>query len=436
VGHGEHCGPDAPAGDAPHGPRPVDPPSRRSFLGIVGALTTALFVASALAYLTMGPRPDVPLGPGATVYFNEACGDCQTYLDGELLPALKRAGHEPVVKDYISDRAFRAELTAVNDALGVPFDLQSHLATFVRDRGIIAFEGHVPAALVDEALALDPASRPAALLVYQDRMDVAASYRAWAFSGASQAYPISTSLRVYIEWYEANVGSSDPVSPTLLLPLVLSTGLLDGLNPCAFAVLLFFVSFLYAVRAQRPEVLRMGSVYAYAVFLVYFLIGLGLLGAIVVSEDPHLIARLAAGGVIGLGAFSLLRVAFPRLPGLNGLASSAWPRVRARIVRGSLPAATGAGFLVGLCTFPCSGGVYVAILGLLAAQTTFLEGLGYLYLYNGMYILPLLAVLGLISSRPAALAAARWERAHAAQLRVGLAAGMVLLGLGLLALSL
>src|SRR3989304_1392501 len=268
VSHPEdHCHPEAPPAEPGPSPRPRPARPRRW-------------------PPPLAPRPDVVLPEGATIYFNEACGDCLTYLNGDLLPSLARAGVEPVlVKDYINDRSFRAELTALTGALGIPFELQSHLVTFVSGATLTAFEGHVPGALIEEALGMNASARPERILVFQDSMGAVVAYRAWAFAGMPQMDPIDTSLAVYVAWYEANVGGPDPGGPSpALLPLVLATGLLDGLNPCAFAVLLFFVSFLYAVRAPRAEVLRMGGIYAYAVFLVYFLLGLGILGAIVVRE--------------------------------------------------------------------------------------------------------------------------------------------------------
>lgn len=57
------------------------------------------------------------------------------------------------------------------------------------------------------------------------------------------------------------------------------------------------------------------------------------------------------------------------------------------------------GFLVGLCTFPCSGGIYVAILSLLVVQTTYFEGLSYLLIYNVMFVLPLIIILVFASSK-------------------------------------
>jgi cytochrome c biogenesis protein CcdA len=63
-----------------------------------------------------------------------------------------------------------------------------------------------------------------------------------------------------------------------------------------------------------------------------------------------------------------------------------------------IPALT-TGVLVGLCTVPCSGAIYLGVLGLLATRTTYAEGLAYLVLYNGIFVLPLVAMLALASSR-------------------------------------
>src|SRR3972149_6316519 len=204
VSHPEdHCHPEAPPAEPGPSPRPRPARTRRWFLGMAFALTGILLAASGAAVLTP--------------------------------PPLARAGVEPVlVKDYINDRSFRAELTALNGALGIPFELQSHLVTFVSGATLTAFEGHVPGALIEEALGMNASARPERILVFQDSMGAVVAYRAWAFAGMPQMYPIDTSLAVYVAWYEANVGGPDPGGPSpALLPLVLATGLLAGLHPCA-----------------------------------------------------------------------------------------------------------------------------------------------------------------------------------------------------------
>ncbi len=405
------------------------------FVALWLGLSGVLVVASVAAYLTVPAPPAVSVPAGATVYYNEMCSDCGPYLRNELIPALEAEGLGPVVvKDYVNDLRYRAEMTALHDSLGVPPTLRSHLTTFVRTSRLVLLEGHVPAGLVAQALDGNAPGAPARFLVYQDAMAGIVSYRAWAFSGSPREYAISEPISTYYAWYATQGGGPFESGP--VLPVVLVTGLLDGLNPCAFAVLLFFVAFLYAVRAPRREVLRTGSLYVYAVFLVYFLIGLGILRAILLSDDPHLLAKVGAVLVIGLGALTLLSCASPRIPLIAKMPTAMWTKVRALLLKGSLPAATVAGAAVGLCTFPCSGGIYVAILGFLASRTSFLEGLGYLYLYNVMFILPLVATLAIVSNRQVALRAARWERLNAKTFKAVMAATMIGMGAVLLALAL
>lgn len=411
----------------------VSPPERRRegwrpFLLVALALSASVVAASVLAYALLPPPRPVNLPEGATVYYNEACSDCATYLAGDLLPTLAASGIAPVVvKDYINEPAYRQELRALNDALGIPFELQSHLATFLRAERILVFEGHVPGSLVREAVQL-PGTDVDRLLIHQDAMDGAVAYGAWAFAGEPRHYVLGTPLSEYVTWFRASGGAGEATSPAIL-PLVLVAGFVDGLNPCAFAVLLFFLSFLYATRRPRAEVGRVGALYVYAVFLAYLLIGLGLFRAVTLTEDPHFIARLSGLLVAALGAFVAVQPYLPRIPNPFHMPRVAWDRIRARIVQGTTPGAAVAGFLVGLCTFPCSGGIYVAVLGLLAAQTSYWGGLGYLYLYNVAFVLPLVLVLLAVSNRHLARRITAWERARTHRIQQLSGVAMVLVGL-------
>lgn len=58
---------------------------------------------------------------------------------------------------------------------------------------------------------------------------------------------------------------------------VLAAGLVDGLNPCAFATIVFFISYLAFVGRRRRELLASGAVFALGVFLTYLGVGFGLL---------------------------------------------------------------------------------------------------------------------------------------------------------------
>ena len=65
---------------------------------------------------------------------------------------------------------------------------------------------------------------------------------------------------------------------------------------------------------------------------------------------------------------------------------------------------------------------------LLNAKTTVAWGVGYLALYNVLFVLPLIVILTAAGNRVTAKAWATWEREHASQLR--LTFGAVMVGLG------
>ena len=57
---------------------------------------------------------------------------------------------------------------------------------------------------------------------------------------------------------------------------VLGAGLIDGLNPCAFATLIFFISYLTFTGRRGRDILFVGIAFALGVFLTYLLVGVGL----------------------------------------------------------------------------------------------------------------------------------------------------------------
>ncbi|MBI4361330.1 hypothetical protein HY572_06185 [Candidatus Micrarchaeota archaeon] len=175
-----------------------------------------------------------------------------------------------------------------------------------------------------------------------------------------------------------------------LAALVTSSGFLDGIHPCGFAVLLFFIAFLLSLQRSRRHILLMGGAYIAGVFFTYFLIGLGIFKA--VSFFPgHFFAIAGSLLLVVIGLISIR-------DGFTGKETLAIPKISKpwindAIQKATLPAAFVAGLLVGLCAFPCAGGIYLAVLGFLTVSTTFWEGVGFLALYNVFFVMPLILTL-------------------------------------------
>jgi hypothetical protein len=61
------------------------------------------------------------------------------------------------------------------------------------------------------------------------------------------------------------------------LSTVLVAGFIDGLNPCAFATIVFLVSYLAFLGKQSTEILKYGITFTFGVFIAYLLAGMGLM---------------------------------------------------------------------------------------------------------------------------------------------------------------
>ena len=219
-----------------------------------------------------------------------------------------------------------------------------------------------------------------------------------------------------------------------LLPLVMVSALVDSINPCAFSILLITIAFLVSLGRARTKIMEIGVSYIAGIFVVYLLIGLGNLKTLHLFNTPHFMARVGAWIIIVFGLISLINHFFPHFPLKLKIPNWAHGRMARLMEQGSTPAAFSLGALVGVCEFPCTGGPYLLILGLLHDQGTYLQGLGYLTFYNLIFILPLIVIL-FLGSNPRLLGRLQiWKKERTGAMR--LFGGLAAVALGLIILSL
>lgn len=236
----------------------------------------------------------------------------------------------------------------------------------------------------------------------------------------------------------------------LSLPAIIGAGVLDGFNPCAFGVLILFATFALGLAARQslatggaaPDVrgasrtvLGLGAFFVVGVLVTYFLLGLGLLTVLASLTDfggNHLPSRIAALVAIGLGLWMIRDVLLPDAPWKLEAPHALHGRMRDWARMSSPVALFGGGVLIGLCTVPCSGAVYLGVVALLAASGTVAAGLGGLVLYNLAYITPLVVLL-VLASRPGLIRVInRWHLQHTGGTRLALALVVLALGFAIL----
>lgn len=219
-----------------------------------------------------------------------------------------------------------------------------------------------------------------------------------------------------------------------LLPLVGIAALLDSINPCAFSVLILTIVFLFQIGKTRKNVLQIGAIYILGIFLTYILIGLGILETLQFFGIPNFVGKAAAILLIVLGGINVLGDIFPTFPIRLKIPESAHRTMSVFIERGSMLSAFILGIFVALTEFPCTGGPYLLILGLLHDQGTYLQGLGYLLFYNLLFVLPLGIILA-IASNPLLVEKVRaWQKEEKGPMRLVGGLAMIVLGVFILAL--
>jgi cytochrome c biogenesis protein CcdA len=229
----------------------------------------------------------------------------------------------------------------------------------------------------------------------------------------------------------------------LTVPTVLASGVADGFNPCAFALLVLFATYtLTLVNAvtsdgtptleARRRLLGAGSLYVGAVWVTYFVIGLGLLSFLGWLGRDHLVARVASIIALFMALWMLKDVFLPGVGPSMMAPGGTHGRMQKAMERGGLAGMLIAGVLVGICTVPCSGAIYLDIVAVLHASGGGLTGLALLALYNIAFIVPLLVLLLAVSNRRVLGQLGRWNRANSPWIKAGLALAVIVMSFGLM----
>lgn len=206
---------------------------------------------------------------------------------------------------------------------------------------------------------------------------------------------------------QAPAKSSSNISPQRFrLPMVIVAGLLDGINPCVFATLVFFISFLVAGASGRRQILNVGVVYIAGCFATYFALGLGLyqflhwtVARAYLRTGLNVIVCLALLVFAGISFADAIRFRRQGAAAVIWQMPSRWKEYAHALVRDNrqkmfvLSGVLLLSVVVTLIESVCTGQVYVPTLLYLANHAGGVnQWWGLLLLYNLMFILPLVAV--------------------------------------------
>ncbi|MEI6840302.1 MAG: cytochrome c biogenesis protein CcdA [Methanomicrobiales archaeon] len=217
----------------------------------------------------------------------------------------------------------------------------------------------------------------------------------------------------------------------LTLPLVIVAGLVDGINPCAFAVLVFLLVSIMSISSKR-RMLQVGLVYIGAIFIFYFLSGLGLFALVQVSGFSRAFALVAAIVAFAAGAIMIKDALYGGTGSWLVIPESKKGEITRYVKEATLPATFILGILVGMFELPCTGGIYLAIISLISQKMTIMAGIPLLLLYNILFVVPLIIILAIVyfGLPPERLEAWRTEN----RVIVRLAMGCLMIAIGIFVL--
>jgi len=191
---------------------------------------------------------------------------------------------------------------------------------------------------------------------------------------------------------------------------IIAAALVDSVNPCAIATMIFLVSFLATQKRKRSEVLAVGLSFSATVFLTYLLLGVGAFAMLTALKGYYIVSRVIKWSAVilagGVGIISLVDAfRFKKSGDTKDITLQLPKSVKLRIHKvitenmkgGRLILGTVVtGFLVTLLEAVCTGQVYLPTIVLMTRSSSGemqLTGWLYLILYNFIFVVPLLAVM-------------------------------------------
>lgn len=212
---------------------------------------------------------------------------------------------------------------------------------------------------------------------------------------------------------------------------------LDAINPCEFAILILLMASMLINDTNRKRALWTGLSFTLAVFVAYFLMGVGLLEflrAYTLAYSQYFYYTIGGLAVL-LGLLNIKDYFWYGGGGFLMEVPQRWrPKMKRLVVGVSNPVG---GFLTGLVIslflLPCTSGPYVVILGMLASKVTMVKSLIYLVAYNIIFVAPMLAIVLLMYFGLSPEKAESWRKQKLRLLH--LIAGVILAALGVVILG-
>ncbi len=210
---------------------------------------------------------------------------------------------------------------------------------------------------------------------------------------------------------------------------VLITSAIDSINPCAIGVLILMLSVILGARKSVKQMLLLGGLYIFAVFLTYLIAGLGLIYFF--TTIPLAITEyisITVGALIIIAGIIEIKDFFWYGRGFSlAIPSRFVSQIHEYATRATIPGAILLGIFVAGVELPCTGGPYLAIITLLSQYFDFTAFL-LVVLYNVIFVAPLIVILVMVACGKKLYEIKKWKQDVRGHMR--LLIGLTLIAMG------
>ncbi len=229
-----------------------------------------------------------------------------------------------------------------------------------------------------------------------------------------------------------NNGTLVNTAGPLPLPLFITTGIISGVNPCVFSVLIFLMGTI-ALTGARSRALAIGVTYIATVFVVFFLTALAVVQFVRIIGAQNLqLTKTAIGifllvvGIVSIKDFFWYNRWFSfKIPTFTKHSISYLGKT------GSFIAIIGLGFIATIAALPCTIGPFTYFSTTYLTSMTAMQNNLYTALFSFAFVIPMIIVfIAIYAVKVGTDRAEEWRMKSARYMR--LVAGLLMVTFGLL----
>ena len=193
---------------------------------------------------------------------------------------------------------------------------------------------------------------------------------------------------------------------------VIGGGLIDGINPCAFATLIFFIGYLWMTGRTKKQILIIGLGFTLGVFFTYFILGVGIYSFLASSSSVVKLLSMWLFPIMGifalcLGFYSIydyMKARKGKKEEMKLQLPKPVKRLIGRVIKHQVQLkyfaliAILTGIVISILEFMCTGQVYLPTIMVVVATVPEyqFQAILLLLLYNLMFILPLVIIFTVV----------------------------------------